>query len=153
MECPVHRRLFLIRRSSIYGSPVRSSMSLCPYRLSYDRTQMSHHEGIAFIFTCRLYTVQASAPLRVDNTIAKITSQESYVSPFCIPFIEGKSRLCEAGYVIFNDNVPKQLLSINDNSSKIHMHTLTLFVCLKGNTNKALYKFLLLHKHEVYYYM
>ncbi|KAK2188748.1 hypothetical protein NP493_123g03020 [Ridgeia piscesae] len=28
MRCPVHQRLFLIRRSSIDGSPVRSSMSL-----------------------------------------------------------------------------------------------------------------------------
>ncbi|KAK2174632.1 hypothetical protein NP493_787g01071 [Ridgeia piscesae] len=28
MKCPVHRRFFLIRRSSIDGSPVRSSISL-----------------------------------------------------------------------------------------------------------------------------
>ncbi|KAK2186564.1 hypothetical protein NP493_195g00016 [Ridgeia piscesae] len=28
MRYPVHRRFFLIRRSTIYGSPVRSSMSL-----------------------------------------------------------------------------------------------------------------------------
>ncbi|KAK2176778.1 hypothetical protein NP493_642g02050 [Ridgeia piscesae] len=28
MRCPVHRRFFLIRRSYIDGSPVRSSMSL-----------------------------------------------------------------------------------------------------------------------------
>ncbi|KAK2183086.1 hypothetical protein NP493_324g03040 [Ridgeia piscesae] len=28
MRCPVHRRFFLIRRSSIDGSPVRSSISL-----------------------------------------------------------------------------------------------------------------------------
>ncbi|KAK2193864.1 hypothetical protein NP493_5g17001 [Ridgeia piscesae] len=28
MRCPVHRRFFLIKRSSIDGSPVRSSMSL-----------------------------------------------------------------------------------------------------------------------------
>ncbi|KAK2176043.1 hypothetical protein NP493_690g01024 [Ridgeia piscesae] len=29
MRCPVHRRFFLIRRSSIDGNPVRSNMSLC----------------------------------------------------------------------------------------------------------------------------
>ncbi|KAK2182869.1 hypothetical protein NP493_331g01024 [Ridgeia piscesae] len=28
MRCPVHRRFCLIRRSSIHGSPVRSSISL-----------------------------------------------------------------------------------------------------------------------------
>ncbi|KAK2179266.1 hypothetical protein NP493_502g02064 [Ridgeia piscesae] len=28
MKCPVHRRFFLIRRSSTDGSPVRSSSSL-----------------------------------------------------------------------------------------------------------------------------
>ncbi|KAK2181859.1 hypothetical protein NP493_378g00003 [Ridgeia piscesae] len=28
MRCPVHRRFFLIRRSSIDGNPVRSSISL-----------------------------------------------------------------------------------------------------------------------------
>ncbi|KAK2188268.1 hypothetical protein NP493_138g05022 [Ridgeia piscesae] len=28
MRCPVYRRFFLLRRSSIEGSPVRSSMSL-----------------------------------------------------------------------------------------------------------------------------
>ncbi|KAK2183074.1 hypothetical protein NP493_324g02031 [Ridgeia piscesae] len=28
MRCPVHRRFFLIKRSSIDGSPVRSSISL-----------------------------------------------------------------------------------------------------------------------------
>ncbi|KAK2169022.1 hypothetical protein NP493_1205g00013 [Ridgeia piscesae] len=28
MRCPVHRRFFLIRRSSIDGSPVRSGISL-----------------------------------------------------------------------------------------------------------------------------
>ena len=28
MRCPVHQRFFLIRRFSIHGSPVRSSMSL-----------------------------------------------------------------------------------------------------------------------------
>ena len=69
MRCPVHRRFFLIRRSSIDGSPVRSSMSLfvslCPSRLS----SCSHERRCCIMkscsfFTCRLHSVQASAPYR-----------------------------------------------------------------------------------------
>ncbi|KAK2185853.1 hypothetical protein NP493_221g03010 [Ridgeia piscesae] len=42
MRCPVHRRFFLIRRSSIDGSPVRSSI-VCHFvhpGYPHDRTQM-----------------------------------------------------------------------------------------------------------------
>ena len=74
MRCPVHRRFFLIRRSSIDGSPVRSSISLfvtlsIQVILMIDR-RCRIMKACSF-FTCRLYTVQVSAPYRrVDSTIA-----------------------------------------------------------------------------------
>ena len=76
MRCPVHRRFFLIRRSSIYDSLVRSSMSLfvtlsIQIILMIDR-RCRIMKACSF-FTCRLYTVQASAPYRrVDSTIARL---------------------------------------------------------------------------------
>ena len=75
MRCPVLRRFFLIRRSSIDGSPVRSSISLF-VTLSIQVILMVEcrcriMKACSF-FTYRLYTVQASAPYsRVDNTIAR----------------------------------------------------------------------------------
>ena len=75
MRCPVYRRFFLIRRSSIDGSPVRSSMSLF-VNLSIQVILMIERRcrimKACSFFTCRLYTVQASAPYRrVDRTIAR----------------------------------------------------------------------------------
>ena len=75
MRCPVHRRFFLIRRSSIDGSPVRSSISLF-VTLSIQVILMIERRcrimKACNFFTCRLYTVQASAPYRrVDSTIAR----------------------------------------------------------------------------------
>ena len=48
----------------------------------HDRTQVSHHEGMQ-LFTCRLYTVQGSAPYRrVDSMIARyilpLTSMDTW---------------------------------------------------------------------------
>ena len=75
MRCPVHRRFFLIRRSSIDGSPVRSSISLF-VTLSIQVFLMIERRcrimKACSFFTCRLYTVQATAPYRrVDSTIAR----------------------------------------------------------------------------------
>ena len=61
MRCPVHRRFFLIRRSSIDGSPVRSSMSLfvtlfIQVILLIER-RCRIMKACSF-FTCRLYTVR-----------------------------------------------------------------------------------------------
>ena len=72
---PVHRRFFLIRRSFIAGSPVRSSISLF-VTLSIQIILMIEcrcriMKACSF-FTCHLYTVQTSAPYRrVDSTIAR----------------------------------------------------------------------------------
>ena len=75
MRCQVHRRFFLIRRSSIDGSPVRSSITLF-VNLSIQVILMIERRcrimKACSFFTCRLYTVQASAPYRrVDSTIAR----------------------------------------------------------------------------------
>ena len=74
MRCPVHRRFFLIRRSSIDGTRVRSSMSLF-VTLSIQVILMIESRcrimKACSFFTCRFYTVQPSAPYRiVDSTIA-----------------------------------------------------------------------------------
>ena len=75
MRCPDHWRFFLIRRSSIDGSPVRSSMSMF-VTLSIHVIPMIEGKRRIMkacnLFTCRLYTVQASAPYRrVDSTSAR----------------------------------------------------------------------------------
>ena len=76
MRCPVHRRFFLIRRSSIDDSPVRSSMSLF-VTLSTQVILMIEHicsiTKACSLFICRVYTVQASAPYRrVDSTTCTV---------------------------------------------------------------------------------
>ena len=75
MRCPVHRRFFLIRRSSIDGSPVLSNISLF-VTLSIQVILMIERRcrivKACSFFTCRLYTAQTSAPYRrVDSTIAR----------------------------------------------------------------------------------
>ena len=75
MRCPVHRRFFLIRKSSIDGSPVRSSISLF-VTLSIQVILMIERRcrimNACSYFACHLYTVQASVPYRrVDSTIAR----------------------------------------------------------------------------------
>ena len=75
MRCPVHRRFFLIRRSSIDGSSVRSSISLF-VTLAIQVIRMIERRcrimTACSFFTCRLYTVEASAPYRrVDSTITQ----------------------------------------------------------------------------------
>ena len=75
MRWPVHRRYFLNRRSSIDGSPVRSSISLL-ITLSNQVVLVIERKArimkACSFFTCRMYTVQASATYRrVDSTIAR----------------------------------------------------------------------------------
>ena len=75
MRCPVHQRFFLIRRFSIDGCPVRSSISLF-VTLSIQVILMIERRcrimKACSFFTCHLYNLQASAPhRRVDSTIAQ----------------------------------------------------------------------------------
>ena len=75
MRCPVHWGFFLVRRSSIDDSPVHSSISLF-VTLSIRVILMIERRCCIMkacsFFTCRLYTVQASAIYRrVDSTIAR----------------------------------------------------------------------------------
>ena len=63
--CPVHRRFFLIRRSSIEGTHIRSSMSLF-VTLSIQVINIIERRcrimKTCSLFTCRMYIVQTSAP-------------------------------------------------------------------------------------------
>ena len=75
MRCPVHWGFFLVRRSSIDGSPVRLSMSLFVTLFIGVILMIERRYRVmkaCSFFTCRLYIVQASAMYRrVDSTNAR----------------------------------------------------------------------------------
>ncbi|KAK2188303.1 hypothetical protein NP493_136g01000 [Ridgeia piscesae] len=69
MRCPVHRRFFLIRRSSIDGNPVRLSMSLF----------------VTLSIQVILIHADASDPYRrVDSTIARYILPLTHMATWCL---------------------------------------------------------------------
>ena len=75
VRCPVHRKFFLIKRSSRDGSPVRSSIYLIVTLSNQVILTIERRCRVmktCSFFTCRLYTVHASTPhRRMDSTIAR----------------------------------------------------------------------------------